>query len=83
MDVSNEPHQAGDAEKSSRGPVAEEFRDSLSDHVIYRLAHDTFAFYLLAELARELGVRAHQGGGLLMREAGARCRSLTYWEVPR
>jgi len=53
VDVSNEPHQAGDAEKSSRGPVAEEFRDSLSDHVIYRLAHNTFAFYLLVWMHRE------------------------------
>lgn len=40
-DVLNESHQAGDAEKSSRDPLAEEFRDALSDHVIYRLAHDT------------------------------------------
>src|SRR5262249_30469620 len=40
-DVLKEPHQAADAEKSSRCPFAEEFRNSLSDHVIYRLAHST------------------------------------------
>ena len=73
MDVLNEPHQAGDAEKSSRCPLAEVFRDTLSDHVIYRLAHNTVNL-------------AYEGGGLLVahvHEAGARCRSLTYWEVPR
>jgi len=37
--VLNLPHQARDAEKSSRGSLAEDFRRCLPNKVIYRLAH--------------------------------------------